>query len=261
MKVFKIRASAIGKIMAGKIGLTDKQEDELITLQEKIKRTDKQDLRLKELKYKKDNPVLPETMKSYCKQWLQEQVYNRGKHFANKYTEKGNIMEDDSIDFIAKMLDFGMLIKNNGQFENEYITGTPDILTNDCVIDAKNSWDFSTFPLLEDEPPTKDYVWQLQGYMDITNQENAKLCYVLSNTPDHLIDREARIFAMENGFEDLDAATYAEVFNRMNYDDVEDRLRIKTFEFKREQIAIDEIYERVELCRLYIESLVKKHKL
>jgi hypothetical protein len=258
MKVFKIRASAIGKIMTGNIGLTDNQEIDLKTLSEKEKLTPKQEIKLNDLKYKKANPELPEGAKTYCKQWLKEQVYNRGKYFANKYTDKGNIMEDDSIDFIAKMLDFGMLLKNNREFENEFITGTPDIITSECVIDAKNSWSFDSFPILESKPTTKDYPWQLQGYMDLTNHNHAKLCYVLSNTPDHLIDREARIFSIENGFEELDAVIYKEVYDRLNYDEIDDKLRIKTFEFERNQDEINQIYERVKLCRVYIEQLIKQ---
>lgn len=257
MKVFKIRASAIGKIMAGNIGLTENQKIDLETLSSKLTLTAKQEIKLNELRHKQANPELPETMKSYCKLWLKEQIYNRGVHFSNKYTDKGNVMEDDSIDFIARMLDYGMLLKNNTQFENDYITGTPDIILPDCVIDAKNSWDFTTFPLLEDKPTTKDYPWQLQGYMDLTGHNNAKLCYVLSNTPDHLIEREARIFTIENGYEELDAATYKEVYDRMNYDDIDDELRIKTFEYKRDQEAINDIYERVKLCRKYIDKLIK----
>lgn len=257
MNQFKIRASAIGKIMTGTIGLTINQEIELDKLHNKEKLTELQAIKLSELKNKKANPELPETMKSYCKLWLKEQIYNRGKYFSNKYTDKGNFMEDESIDFIAKMLDYGMLLKNNTEFENDYITGTPDIITKDCVIDAKNSWDFETFPILETKPTTTDYYWQLQGYMDLIKKDHSKLCYVLSNTPDHLIERESRIFSIENGYEELDAETYKEVYDRMNYDDVDDNLRIKTFEFQRNDEDIHKIYERVKLCRIYISELLK----
>ena len=258
MKAFKIRSSAIGKITAGTIGLTDNQANELERLSCKDKLTDLQNQKLHDLIHKRDNPELPEGAKTHCKQWLKEQVYNRGKFFSNKYTDKGNVMEDDSIDFIARMLDYGMLLKNNREFENEYITGMPDIIIPDCVIDAKNSWSFDSFPILEDKPTTNDYYWQLQGYMDLLNQDNAKLCYVLSNTPDHLIEREARIFSIENGFEELDAVIYKEIYDRLNYDEIDDKLRIKTFEFKKDQGAINEIYKRVKLCRTYIEWLIKQ---
>jgi hypothetical protein len=131
--LFKIRSSAIGKIMAGQIGLTEKQKVDFKILSEKEKLTEKQSITLEALRHKKDNPELPEGAKTYCKIWLKEQILNRGVDFGSKYTEKGNVMEDDSIDFIAKMLKYGMLLKNPVHFENEYITGTPDILTGDGI--------------------------------------------------------------------------------------------------------------------------------
>ena len=261
MKVFKIRASQIGKIMTGTIGLTEKQEEKLNQLILKAKRTENQERELKELTYKKNNPELPKTLTTYCKSWLKEQLFNRGKYFSNRYTDKGNIMENDSIDFIAKMLDYGMLLKNMTEFENEYIVGTPDIITKDCVIDAKNSWDYETFPFFEDVPTTTDYEWQLQGYMDLLKKEDSKLCYILSNTPDQLIEKESRYFCSLNGFEELDADIYKNIYDRMNYDDIEDKYRIKTYEYKRDEIKINAIYERVVICRNYIDLLIKSNNI
>ncbi|MDX5586186.1 MAG: hypothetical protein QNK20_14955 [Aureibaculum sp.] len=253
---FKIRSSAIGKIMAGKIGLSDNQKIDFDELSNKEKITPKQLIKLDALRFKKDNPELTEGAKTYCKIWLKEQTLNRGNNFGSKFTEKGNVMEDESIDFIAKMLNYGMLIKNPVHFENDFITGTPDILTGDgYVFDAKNSWDHETFPLFESKIPNYDYYWQLQGYMDLTKKDKAKLVYVLSNTPENLIEREARFYCTNFGYEDLDYDIYKKFADRMTYDDVEDKYRITVFEVNRNQSDIDSIYLRVKLCRDYIETL------
>lgn len=257
---FKIRASAIGKIMAGKIGLTEAQTIEYNKLLNKEKITENQSATLKKLKFKLNNPELPEGAKTYCKIWLKEQIYNRGNDFGSKYTEKGNVMEDESIDFIAKMLDYGMLLKNPTSFENEYITGTPDILTGDgYVFDAKNSWDHETFPMFEPEIPNSDYYWQLQGYMDLTKRNKSKLVYVLSNTPENLIEREARLYCRNYGYEDLDYDIYKKFADRMIYDDIEDKHKIKVFEIERNQSDINFIYDRVKLCRGYINNLINSN--
>ena len=158
-------------------------------------------------------------------------------------------MEDNSIDFIAENLKLGMLIQNTQFFENDFLTGTPDIIIPDFVFDVKNPWDFSTFPLLETEIPNTDYYWQGQGYMWLTGRKKYKLIYVLSDTPLHLIRKEAYYYCMDNGYDELDDDVYQDFVNKMTYPDVPDHLKIKIFEFERNDEDIERIKERVLVCR------------
>ena len=96
--------------------------------------TEKQTQRINDLIYKRDNPELSETVKSYCEDWLKSQLYNRKLEFTSKYTEKGLIVEDNSIDFISEKLGLGLLFKNEKYYENDYLTGTDDIEIPDLVI-------------------------------------------------------------------------------------------------------------------------------
>lgn len=226
MKEFKIRCSAIGKIMTNPRG---------------------------------NKEGLSETTKSYCDMWLKEQLYNRKYEFTSKYTDKGIIVEDNSIDFIAHMMGFGFLIKNETFFEDEYMTGTPDLLPvgHDLVIDVKNSWSWETFPLLEEELPNKDYYGQLQGYMNLTTRKRAKLLYILSDTPEHLIEREARRWCYTNGYDELDMDIYEKYMGEMTYPDVEDALKIKSFDVPRSDDYIAAIKDRVMECREYIAYKLK----
>lgn len=200
MKDFKIRCSAIGSIMTNS-------------------RTKGQ---------------LSKTTLSYVDEWLKEQIYNRRKEISSKYLDKGNAVEDESIDFLATVEDYGFLIKNEEHFENDFLTGTPDVITKDEVIDLKNSWDCFTFPLFAKELPNKDYYWQLQGYMALTGLSKAKLVYTLMNTP------------KEVNFGTVD-----------NYDNVDVKYRIKSFEIERDEEAIESIYKRVLEIREYINKLIK----
>lgn len=171
MKEFKIRCSAIGQIVK---------------------------------KPKTKGALLSDTAKTYCDHWIKEQIFNRKYSFSNKYTEKGLIVEDNSIDLIADVLGYGFLIKNEQYYENDYLTGTPDILppNYNVVIDAKNSWDWQTFPYTEKECPNSDYEWQVLGYMDLTNRDFAKIAYTLLDTPDYLIEREAKRYCYNNGYDE-----------------------------------------------------------
>jgi hypothetical protein len=135
MKKFKIRASGSGKIMTGSKEITEKQLETLSQLQAKEKRTDKQEIALNELIYKRDNPELGETVKGYCKDWVKTQLYNSHTEIKSKYLDKGNIMEDESIDFIADQLGYGFLMKNEDHFNDDYMQGTPDVILKSLVID------------------------------------------------------------------------------------------------------------------------------
>jgi len=261
IKQFKIRCSAIGQIMAGKIGLTDIQKNELIQFEEKIKLgrllTVVQDVKYKNLLLKNNNTELPETCKTYCKDWLKGQIYNRQKEFSNKFTEKGLIVEDQSLDFIAKMLDLGMIIKNEAHFENDFMNGTPDAILPEMVIDVKNSWDCFTFPLFDTEIENSSYFYQLQGYMHLTGKKKAKLIYCITDTPENLIERECKFWCLKNGYE-MDIDIYNQFFNKMTYSDIEDHFKIKIFDIEYDENVINSIFERVLLCRDYIQILIKQ---
>ena len=224
MKEFKIRCSAIGQIMTNE----------------------------------RSGNGMGKTAKTYCEQWLKEQIYGRKKEFTSKQTQKGLIVEDNSIDFIAEQLKLGMLFKNEDFFENDYMQGTPDIILPDLIIDAKNSWDCFTFPLFEDGIPTDAYDWQLQGYMELTNKDKAILAYVLSDTPLNLIEKEAYWWCKNNGYEELDMEIFREFVSRMTYKNIDPKFKLKTYEIYKDEAKIKQIENRVYQCRDYIEILKLK---
>lgn len=257
MEIFKIRSSAIGHIMVGNMGLTETQTAKLETLSNKANPTLLQQKELLELQHKKLFPELPQTAKTYCEKWLKEQLYAKKIEFSSKYTDKGNEVEAQSIDFIAVQLGYGMLEKNEEWFENDFITGTPDIIPPTEVIDAKNSWSFETFPIFDVEIPNTDYYWQGQGYMDLTKKDKFRLVYTLMNTPDYLIESEVRKYCFANGI-DMEDADYQMFYDKLTYDDTPDELKIKVFEINKNEDDIMRIYERVKECRKYIEKLFIK---
>jgi len=255
---FKIRCSAIGHIMTNAKGsVTEKQFLEIDNLKSKDKLTEKQTERLNELTYKRDNPELSETAKSYCRDWLKSKLYKRKLEFTSKYTDKGLIMEDESIDFVGEMLGIGLLFKNENKAEDDFMTGTNDIDVPNLVIDIKNSWSWETFPTFENKIPNIMYYWQLQGYMNLYKKPKGKLIYVLSDTPQHLIEREARNYCYYNGYGELDMETYNEFHRKLTYKDVPDELKIKIYDIERNDQDIQAIKDRVMLCGKYINHLIE----
>ena len=213
MKDFKIRCSAIGKIMTNARSKTE---------------------------------TLSKTTISYLEEWTKEQIYSRRKEIFSKYLDKGNAVEVDSLDFIKTHLNYKQLEKNEESFENDFLTGTPDAILDDHIIDVKNSWDCFSFPLFFNSIPNKDYYYQAQGYMALTGIDRYKLIYTLMDTPEDLIQREYF------GDQSTDLVEFA---SKYKYSDIEPQYRIKVFDIYRNDEDIQNIYNRVDECRQYINSL------
>jgi len=73
--------------------------------------------------------------------------------------------------------------------KNEFITGTPDILHGEMVVDTKIAYDRLTF---SKAALSWLYIWQLKAYMWLTEKQKARLFYCMTETPDHLMARAER---------------------------------------------------------------------
>lgn len=255
----KFRPHAIGRIMKGlPKPLTENQKETLAGLKEKQLAgtiTDKQIITLGELIKKRDaKPALSDGAKTYLKEVYKDIVFGRSKDIQSKYLSKGIAVEDDNINQYNEVKGT-FLIKNEERFENDYFTGEMDIV-EDIVFEFKSSWDYSTFPIFEEEVTNEDYVDQTQCYLDLTGLKKAKLVYGLVNTPDDLIIDEKRRVAWKLGYidglpEDLDQ----EITKNMTYDDIPKAARIKEFEIYKDEKRIELIKFMVRLSREYLNSL------
>jgi hypothetical protein len=258
IRAFKARPSSIAHIMAGSAGITDIQAKKIEELEAKA--LTEKGLTLKQLEQlailvnKRDHPPIPEGLKTYCKSWLKKELLGKkGVPMSSKYTEKGTVQEDVGIELAAEVLGEDFLIKNEEKFFNAFVEGTPDlILSKDEVWDIKCSWDEETFPLFETNIPNMLYWWQLQCYMWMLGSKRAKLVYCLVDTPENIIEAQVRKEAFKLGYEEIDEDFYSEVRDRMIFSDSDPKLRVKTFEFDRDDEAIALIQKRVEMCREYI---------
>lgn len=257
---YKFRPHAIGKIMKGlPKPLTVNQLETLYGLLEKRDSgtiTDKQTVTLGELIKKRDaKPVLSEGAKAYLKEIYKDLVFGRTKEIQSKYLTKGLSVEDENINQYNEVKGT-FLLKNESRFENDYFSGEPDIIEDGIIYDFKSSWDYSTFPLFEDEVPNEDYEYQLQAYMDLLGINQAKLIYGLVDTPDDLILDEKRRMAWKLGCidgipEELDQ----EISNNMTYADIPKEARIKEFPIYRDEKIIALMKTMIDQARVYLNSL------
>lgn len=178
---------------------------------------------------------LSQTSKTFAKEWMKENIYGYRKEIQSKYLEKGTVLEDIAIDKAIEWLDLPFVIKNEKSFEDEFFTGTPDLILENEVIDIKCSYDCFTFPLFEEELPTDDYYYQLQVYMHLTGKKKGRVVYVLLNTPEEIAPWE----------------------EEKDYDDLDKKYRVKSYEFDFDEKVIEDLKEKVLLTREYLKEITK----
>jgi hypothetical protein len=225
--MLKIRCSAIGKIMTNS---------------------------------RSKSEVLSKTCKSYLEELALEEVYGIRKEFSSRYTDKGNEVERESIDLAQDVLDMGFMYKNTEFFENDFLTGTPDVNTDTCLLDVKSSYDASTFPFFAEEIPNKDYMYQLQGYMALTGKRKSILAYCLVNTPYDIVEDEIRRAHWKHHLIDESDELRAEVEAKHVFDHIPMEKRIKTFDVRYDKDIVKAIYDRVKECRVYYDEIINQLK-
>ena len=259
MKELKIRASALGKIMTDdpKCKITDKQLITLDGLLSKIKLTESQALLRDTLILKRDSkPSLSAGAKTYIKELWLEDNYGIRKEISSKYLDKGNECEHLSIELVEATMGLGILNKNDEYFENDYVKGTPDVITSEFIIDVKTSWSASTFPFFDEKLTNNVYSWQLKAYCWLTNVHQAYLSYCLVPTPEMLILDEMRRVSWKRGEAgEVSDDVENEVRAFHNLDSIPIWERVKSFDVNLTSDDIVKIKEKVLLARKYYNSL------
>lgn len=207
---FYIRSSQLGKIMTGNFGLSEaehKKFDEYTKRElglwvdkkgKPMSLTEKMKQELEKLEEKYANPKLNSGSISYLREIVYEHYYELKKEVYSPALNHGNWNEQLSISMLNNLLEIGLEKNEEKFFNDEYLlSGTPDVLTDDFVLDIKNPIDFQTFNSKRSQTESL-YLWQLQAYMFLTGRKEAFLVYTLNpnqymegNEYDHLtkIDR------------------------------------------------------------------------
>tara|TARA_R110001592_G_scaffold87052_2_gene256957 strand:+ start:2157 stop:2933 length:777 start_codon:yes stop_codon:yes gene_type:complete len=199
-------------------------------------------------------------------------LYNKrgvNKRIWTKYMEKGTIVEAEGIDLAAGVLGW-FDVKSDApkrRYKNEWIVGEPDIESPMILGDIKSSWDATTFPFFKDKIPNADYEWQMMSYMWLCDRSECELVYCLTNTPEHLIQKEIRMqtfAAMDKAnydeklrnmdMHEIEAKVEREVRSQMTFDNFPAKERVKRWVIKRDEVKIEAMKDRITECRhLYDE--------
>lgn len=261
--------------------LTENQEAELRRLIEKgPSATEKQLAKVQYLKAKKSGPKLTtnqmetfeklkakkaapfelsQTAKGIVDDAFLREVYGYDDPVNTNEMLKGILCEQDSLGLVSKLVPSNTFrSKNVQQYSDKFKKGTPDVqpLHEGVVEDVKTSWDIRTFFAVKAYPAT--YYAQGQVYMDLTGVDRFRLHYCLVATPEEIIQELEKKFFFRFGCDD-ENKHYLEACGKIRrnhtVDHIPAELRLKTFEFERNDSFIKELHYRVKHAREYLSGL------
>jgi len=253
--------------------ITAVQLRDLQVLESKPKRTELQEAKLQELIAKRDAPPqLSAGAKTYVEEEFYRDYYGYNFRFTNKYTRKGNEVEQRSIRQVGTFLGYPFATKANPEhMENDFIcTSGYDWKVADFVFDQKNVWEPKGLKLFEYEKDLSVYQWQIRGYAMLLNElkgeqiSNGAIIRTLMNPPKDEIARQARLLWVEAGNDwntEIDESFMQEVENEFDFEakmPIESRLRIHSVDCTENHFEL--IRQQVKLAQEYYNSLFEKVK-
>jgi hypothetical protein len=210
----------------------------------------------------KEAGLLSKTAQKHLLDVYISEKYNRRRDIQTKQMKKGIEVEQESIDLLSMYLK-KPFTKNTERFSNKYITGLPDIIDGDTIIDIKSSYDLWTF--LGNLPDKLDslYYAQLQSYMWLTSANKGIIAYCLSNTPESIIEQEKYYLLKNMDVISEESPKFIKEsmkleFN-MKFDDIDIQERILLFNINRDEDFILKIQQKVESARKFLSEIELKH--
>lgn len=221
--------------------------------------------------------------KELLKVYAQEK-YGRYEEITSKYLAKGTEREEDAITLVSRLTK-RFYKKNTERISNDFITGEPDLFIGESItnaeeiLDTKCSWSLLTFLKASE----KDYRDQMMCYMALTGAKKATVCYCLVNGTYSSIMNEKRLLSYQEGMTDaagnpsdeykskcaqievnhiFDLEAFQKEYPHFEFDsdlskwtyDIPMQERLFQVEIKRDEAEIQKIYDRVILCRNWMDA-------
>ena len=137
---------------------------------------------------------LSQTTKTWLKEEAVAQVLGLRKIVVTRPIIKGLVCEGKSIELYNQVMHTNYM-KNETTIDKHGFRGTPDLITNEGIVEIKTSWDATTFPFFKEDVWKRikkaGYDWQCRVYKMLFDIDKAVVSYCLVDTPqtDLLLDR------------------------------------------------------------------------
>lgn len=270
---FKAHCSGLSKVMsppqkANDLNKTEQKKYENLTSKDELSETEKEDLQ--KLLAKREiflNPPLSETAKSYLIERYAKNRYDLrvAAYSTQKVTQlKGSYLETEGVNILREVdnIDY---VQPESLKSNDYLAGICDIMSPDGskIIDVKISWSaVSFFPNLYRKLSYANW-WQMQGYLHLYDVKFGQVCYILANTPKHLIDQEKSNLLRRYAYGEIERSKYDEEMDKLDsffdYNKIPLKKRIIRFDVERCDDLKALIEHKVRLCRQFLNEFEKVH--
>jgi hypothetical protein len=202
---------------------------------------------------------LSATAKTMIEETFLQLEYGARKPVVTREMIKGHLNESEAIRVLDKVMPIDAYRKlYTGQRKfNDYFIGSCDIPLPDAVEDIKNSYDLTTFFKVRESTIPATYYAQGQVYMDLWGVDTFRLCYVLTSTPEELIQEEEKSFFFKYGSDESEDYLQAceQIRSIHEVDHIPAEHRVKVFTFPRDEEYLTELKSRVEKAREYYATL------
>jgi hypothetical protein len=254
--------------------LAKSQRTKFDLLSVKEKPTEKE-LELLSILQKKLNLFLnPPVLSAGAHSYLVE-VYSREKYglkrasaggMAKSTQIKGFALEKEGLELLSK-IDGVPYQKEVTPIYDEYFMGVCDTRcpVKNKVVEVKTSWNVANFMKNKKE----DYklpseIWgQVQGYLHLYKVPKGQVCYVLVNTPVHLIEQEWANLFKRYTFGEITREKYDEGCYKLeglfDYNKIPEKKRVIRFDIDYSPAYIDRAKTKVEMARLWLNDFEKRY--
>ena len=177
--------------------------------------------------------------RTYVRELVAQDIFGVDFEVSSKEMEKGTACEDASIGLFNRVKGRA-LVKNTQRYVNEYLTGEPDLIGEDDVVDIKTAWSIASFPLCWEDVNTGQralYEWQLRAYMLLVDKARAAIAYAMVTTPDELMPKY-------------------EPQSLHFVEHVPEHLRLTMWSIERDAAKEAALIEKIKAARLYYREVV-----
>ena len=178
---------------------------------------------------------------------------------------KGFVLEKEGIELLSK-IDGVAYEKQIGSVSDDYFIGLCDTICpqRSKVIEIKTSWNAANFMKNKKENfKLPNEIWgQVQGYLHLYNIPKGQVCYVLVNTPSHLIEQEWANLFKRYSYGEVTREKYDEGCYKLeglfDYNKIPEKKRVIRFDVEYSLSYIQRAQRKVDMAREWLNDFEKR---
>lgn len=212
-------------------------------------------------------PILSESAKSFLASRYSVEKYGTRRAAASPMgvaIMKGSYLENKGLEMLSEY--HGVPYeRQEDAIENEYLRGKCDGLfrVGNKLVEVKTPWSTDTFMPNQYKKLSSKFWMQMQGYLNLYGMDHGQICYVLVNTPQHLIEQHAGNIFKRYAFGEISTERYEDECLKMeaffNYDRIPMKRRVISFDVVRSEHFMSNLKAKIEKCRVWLNEFEKIH--